>query len=114
MVKSHYIAGIVGGLLMVSCAPKAVVIQETPIAPKQEVAKIPEPLTPAIDQNATVAPDDGLRIPNMLELPGEGEFRSTSAPGTKAETGSGAVISRPPTDPPVRVKPKEEAAADQR
>lgn len=66
-------------------------------------------LKPKSEEPAVMLPvdDPGIRMPDMLNLPGEGEFRP--APSSSG-TGSGAVISRPPTDPPSRVKPKTEAS----
>lgn len=90
-------------LALGSCAPpKAIVIAAAPVKkkvePKVESLEVPQlPLTGM--------PDDGIRMPEMLGLPGDGEFRAThpSLPRPVGETG--AVISRPPTDPPSRVKP---------
>lgn len=87
-------------LALASCAaPKAVVVEQA--VPKRE-EKLPEPVLEEI----VVLPDDGTRMPDMLGMPSDGDFRSTSPVGQKTSSGSGAVISRPPTDPPSRVKPK--------
>jgi hypothetical protein len=89
--------------LLGSCAaPKAIVI-EKPRTKKAEgpvVATATEPAVPTL-------PDDGLRLPDMLAMPGDGEFRATSPNLPKTGPDSGAVISRPPTDPPSRPKPKD-------
>lgn len=89
-------------IALASCGPlpKPYVL-EVP-APKTEEPKAPEPVTPEV---AAPKPQSDIQMPPMLDLPGEGEFRA-SAPQPKTD-GSGAVISRPPTDPPSRVKPKE-------
>lgn len=101
------------GLMLVSCiAPKAVVIAEPNAAPKK-VEKTPEPAV--VEAALPEPPDDGIRMPsNLLELPGESEFRSTNAAAPKTGTEAGAVISRPPTDPPSRTKPKDDANGGQR
>ena len=64
--------------------------------------KAPEPVA---DPAMPAQEDDGLRMPDMLAMPGEGDFRSTNPAAPKAGAASGAVIARPPTDPPTRVKP---------
>jgi hypothetical protein len=90
------------GLALASCAPpKAVVVQEAPAPVKRVEAQA----VAASGETPAVLQDDGLRMPDLLELPGEGEFRPSSA--TSATTGNepGAVISRPPTEPPSRVPP---------
>ena len=88
---------------MVSCvAPKATVIAPPPVVKIVE-KKLPEP--PPVEPMLPVLPDDGNRMPDLLAMPEEGEFRSTN-PGTpKVAPEAGSVISRPPTDPPLRVKP---------
>ena len=104
MVKTKFatLARIAPALTLFSCvAPKAIVVEPAP-APKKEVVAettVPEPLPPG-------APDDGIRLPDMLTLPGEGEFRATAPVQNKLPGETGAVISRPPTDPPSRPKPK--------
>lgn len=82
-------------LALLSCAaPKASVVAETPVKETKiaENAAVPEP---AISNE----PDDGIRLPDMLGLPDEGELRSAaSLPGKTPE--SGAVIARPPSGLP--------------
>jgi hypothetical protein len=82
-------------LALLSCAaPKASVVAEAPVQETKplETAAVPEPATPN-------EPDDGIRLPDMLGLPDEGELRSAaSLPGKSPE--SGAVIARPPADGP--------------
>jgi hypothetical protein len=81
-------------LALLSCAaPKAVVVEEAPVS-KQETAQ----QTTAAETEPTERglPDDGIRLPDMLGLPGESEFRSTRPATTSG--GSGAVIARPPVE----------------
>lgn len=103
MVKMKFatLARIAPALALFSCAaPKATVIENAP-ARKTETAPptVPEPPAPT-------APDDGIRLPDMLAMPGEGEFRATAPVTPKAGSQPNAVISRPPTDPPARPKPQ--------
>lgn len=90
-------------LALVSCAaPKAIVAEQVAVPTKVEKAPeavVSEPAIPAL-------PDDGIRMPDMLGMPSEGDFRATNPLSPKTGAESGAVISRPPTDPPSRVKPK--------
>ncbi len=113
MVKLKHIFLALAGLMLVSCIPpKAVVVSGPPVSPKKE-EKAPEPVV--AETALPTLPDDGLRMPsNMLELPGESEFRPTNPAATKAGTEAGAVISRPPTDPPSRTKPKDDSNGSQR
>ena len=93
-------------LALVSCAsPKATPVAETPAVPKKE-EKVPEPVV-VEEPGLPVLPDDGLRMPDMVTMPEEGEFRSTN-PEPKMGTQGGAVISRPPTEPPSRVKAQQD------
>ena len=112
MANLHHKIGVLAGLALASCAaPKATVVQEVRAEPKQEVvAKAPEPKVPEPEKVAEVPQESGLRMPNMLEMPGDGEFRPLNPPAARA----GAVISRPPTEPPTRVKPTEDPASGQR
>lgn len=78
---------------LLCCAPpKAIVVEEPGVRPKvenkQETATVPS--EPTVD-------DDGIRLPNMLGMPGENEFRS-SRPATGGPSGSGAVIAKPPVE----------------
>jgi hypothetical protein len=90
-------------LALASCAPKAEVVAEPPAVKKvkkaPEVAVTEEPVMPMPE-------DDGLRMPDMLGLPGDGDFRSTQPGVSTTGAASGTVTIRPPTDPPSRVKPK--------
>lgn len=79
-----------------SCAaPKAEVAEKSvPTA----VAKPPQPEKPtAPPPLAASPPDDGIRLPDMLMLPGESEFRKPT-PFATGGGGSGAVIARPPSE----------------
>jgi hypothetical protein len=66
---------------------------------------------PMVDEPVAMLPveDHGIRMPDMLALPAEGEFRATNPSLPRSGNEPGAVISRPPTDPPLRIKPKPEA-----
>lgn len=80
--------------------------KEQPVPVQTTVTQ--KPVEPKIeDPTPTAGPDDGLRLPDMLGLPNESEFRSTNPDVKKSPTGDGPVISRPPTDPPSRPKPVE-------
>lgn len=101
-MKFFKLTGLSSALVLGSCAaPKAVVIEtaSTKKTDKPVEATVPEPAVPSL-------PDDGLRLPDMLAMPGEGEFRATSPNLPKPGPDAGAVIARPPTDPPSRPKPK--------
>lgn len=90
-------------MALVSCAvPKAVVV-ESPLAPKPVQATASEP---AAKPKRPALPDDGLRLPDMVTMPGDDEFRTAKKPPAGGDAESGAVISRPPTEPPA--KPKAE------
>lgn len=92
-------------MALVSCvAPKAVVV-ESPLAPKPAQAAISEP---SAKPKRPALQNDGLRLPDMETMPGEDEFRAAKTPPAGDNAGSGAVISRPPTEPPAKPKPKEE------
>jgi hypothetical protein len=105
-LKPATLVWIAPALALFSCAaPKAVIVEAAP-APKKE--KTEEPAV--ADLPPANSDDDGIRLPEMLDLPGEGEFRATTPIAPKAPGEAGAVISRPPTDPPSRPKPKEPAA----
>jgi hypothetical protein len=104
IMKHKVCAGIGMAVALVSCAaPKATVVAE---APPVKTEKTPEPA--AAPAQTTLPADDGLRMPDMLAMPQEGDFRSTNAAATTTGNPSGAVISRPPADPPSRPKPKAE------
>jgi hypothetical protein len=89
------LARLAPALALWSCAaPKAVVVEDAPVAKKQEVKEAAA--APETPSNNT--PDDGIRLPDMLTLPGDNELRSTGPASTGG--GSGAVIARPPASPP--------------
>jgi hypothetical protein len=48
--------------------------------------------------------DDDVRLPDMLVLPDEGDFRASRPPAAQ----SGAVIAKPPTTPPTPAKSNAE------
>ena len=82
-----------GGVALVSCAaPKAIVIEGPPTPTK--VVKAPAIL--AAPTPVAPMPDDGLRMPDMLALPAESEFRASNPAATKVSNDAGAVIARPP------------------
>ena len=92
-------------MLLVSCAaPKAIVV-ESPLAPKPAQAAI---LEPAAKPKIPVPQNDGLRLPDMETMPGDDEFHAAKKPATGGDADSGAVISRPPTVPTAKPKPKAE------
>ena len=95
-------------LAMVSCGPlNQRIVVKVPDPKKEEPAAV-EPVVP--EPGVPTPPVSDIQMPDFLSLPGEGEFRPTS-PGVSKPGESGAVISsRPPTDPPSRVKPKEAGA----
>lgn len=94
-LKPATLACVIPALALLSCAaPKASVVAETPAEETkiETSAAVPEPTIPN-------EPDDGIRLPDMLGLPDEGELRSAaSLPGKTPE--SGAVIARPPSGQP--------------
>lgn len=100
-MKFATLARLAPALTLLSCAaPKAIIVNEAPAPTRRQTAANSansEPNLPAL-------PDDGIRLPDMLGMPGDGEFRATKP---KGGTDAGAVISRPPTDPPSRPKPKD-------
>ena len=97
-IKTFALLGV--ALALASCAaPKSTVVEQAAVPKTQE--SVPEPMV--AESELPALPDDGIRMPDMLGLPGDGDFRSTNPVGMK---GAGAVISRPPTDPPSRVRPK--------
>ena len=88
-------------LALWSCAaPKAIVVKEAPTRSTRRAASD----SGISEANLPPLPDDGIRLPDMLAMPGDGEFRATTP---KGRTNAGAVIARPPTDPPSRPKPQE-------
>jgi hypothetical protein len=90
-------------LALFSCAaPKAIVVEQAPQPRKPKAAVESENSEPSFPSLA----DDGIRLPDMLAMPGASEFHATSPNAPKVGTEAGTVISRPPTDPPPRPKPK--------
>lgn len=103
------LTAIVPALVLFSCAPKAVVVEQPPAVVKKEE----KPVEPTVPVPAVPGePDDGLRLPEMLSMPSDHDFQATVPVAPAGVTGAaGAVTARPPTDPPPRPKPKEENAA---
>ncbi len=92
-LKAATLARLAPALALLSCAaPKAIVVVETPETKTAASAAVSEPAI----QNE---PDDGIRLPDMLGLPDEGELRSAASSPDKSSE-SGAVIARPPADAP--------------
>ncbi len=81
-------------------------VKEKKTAPQKSGSEVAESAPPLPRGKGPALADDKIRVPEMLNLPGEGEFRSTNPTAPKDPNGN-AVISRPPTDPPSRVKPEE-------
>ncbi|RPJ33191.1 MAG: hypothetical protein EHM17_11150 [Verrucomicrobiaceae bacterium] len=100
MLKPHptALACLASSLALLSCAaPKAEVVAENPAPQAEKTAETAVASEPAVP----AAADDGIRLPDMLGLPGEGELRSTSPAAARPTAGeSGAVIARPPAQPP--------------
>jgi hypothetical protein len=90
-------------LALGSCAPKAEVVAETPVVKAPEKTTPVEPVAP--EPAIPALPGNEFRMPDLLGLPTDADFQPTT--GAAGEARSGAVISRPPTDPPSRVKPAE-------
>jgi hypothetical protein len=99
-------------------APKALVIKEAGVAPvavplpELTAAGVAVPLVvelPKVNKAPVTLPksanNDGLRIPNMLELPNDREFRSAGSAAPKTGSEPGAIISKPPTESPAPAKP---------
>lgn len=92
-------------LALTSCAvPRATVVAPAPVVKTKE-KKTAEPSVATVPELPTM-PDGGIRMPEMLDLPTDGEFQATTPVLPRTSPGTGSVISRPPTDPPSRVKPK--------
>lgn len=90
-------------LTLGSCAaPKPDVVAPPPVVKKEE-KKEPEP--PAPEPLPSGLPNEDPRLNGFLEMPGDSEFRSSNPVTPKPSGGTGPVISRPPMDPPARVKP---------
>lgn len=87
---------------LASCAPKATPVEQTPTIKKEEKKEM-TPVPPI--EPELVLPDDGLRMGDQLAMPKDTDFRATNPTSPRNSGDSGAVIARPPTDPPSRVKP---------
>lgn len=89
-------------LALFSCVPpkRATIVQE---APKKTQ---PEPEVAATEPNLPAPPDDGIRLPDLMAMPGDDEFKAAVPTPSLTNAQPGTVIARPPTDPPPRPKPK--------
>lgn len=101
------LACLMPALALVSCAtPKAIVVESAPAPkPQPQGASTSEP---AAKPKSPALLNDGLRLPDMETMPGDDEFRAAKTPPAAGDAGSGAVISRPPTELPAKPKAKEE------
>jgi hypothetical protein len=94
-------------MALTSCAPPTTAEVSPVPKPTAEVPIIPELSAPV---EAPRKPSKEIQLPPMFDnLPKEGEFRASN-PAISRPGETGAVISRPPTDPPARVKPQEAPA----
>lgn len=97
---------------MSSCATNKTTADagELPGPVTAEIAEIePVPELAAPDPAVELPrPEDGFRMSGILDLPSDGEFRSAQSAIGKPGASASPVISRPPTDPPSRIKPKLE------
>lgn len=84
-------------LALGSCASHAVVEPESAPAAAPQETKLEEETAAQPEPMGAVALDDGIRLPDMLALPGENEFRKP-LPSASQSSGSGAVIARPPSE----------------
>jgi hypothetical protein len=104
------------GMVLVYCAPPkpTMVLRDNVLLPKGKttappaippqaeaiaVSKSPKPTVstkPTASAVKSVPGNDAIRMPDMLGLPGEGDFRTTQP--KKTEPGSEAVIARPPKE----------------
>jgi hypothetical protein len=89
-------------LSLASCAVPRAIIVEKADAPSELPSgdALPAPV------ESTALTDDEIRLPDMLGLPSDGDFRSTANTPSAAGAQSGAVIARPPVDPASRAKPR--------
>ncbi len=95
-------------LALVSCAaPKADVVEQ-PAEPKKEVvAEKPKEPEPPAAPGAPAEPNDGIRLPDMMTMPDDSEFRATSPAASVSKPNAGGVIAKPPSEPPPRPKAGE-------
>ena len=74
---------------LASCGPpKAIIVAQAPVKPEGRAAATPAPRVASHS-------DDGLRMPDMLDLPDEEQLRSSPGP---AGSGNATVITRPPKE----------------
>lgn len=103
-MKFATLARIAPALALYSCAAPKAIIVELPPASQHDPGAVPPEIS---EPEFPTLPDDGIRLPDMLAMPGDNEFRATAPTTPKAGSDSNAVIARPPTDPPPRPKPKK-------
>ena len=81
-----------------SCVPKAIVVEQN--APTVAALEPKKEETPEVQPEPTLSgpPNDGIRLPDMLTLPGENEFRKPVTSSSPGSGSGGAVIARPPSE----------------
>ncbi len=88
-MKNPFILFLAIGLASCAAPKQALIIAEEPKEqPKQETAAVSQPSVPS-------PADDGLRMPDMLTLPDEGQLRSATPADS---SGDATVIIRPPAE----------------
>lgn len=95
-----YLALIAPAFALFSCAtPKASVVQEPSAAPQVEkpTTSVASVKLPPAERTTPVTQDDDIRVPDMLGMPGEDEFRTNRTKGAGSADPS-PVIVRPPTN----------------
>jgi hypothetical protein len=86
---------------------------KTPTEPAANASTPAAVAAPAVDSPATESPampDDGFRLPDMLAMPTEAEFKATIA--APAPPGSGTITVRPPAAAAVESSPAETTRPD--
>lgn len=107
LLKPAFLAPSLAVSLVACATPKATPVATPPLAVKPEEKK--ELMGPPLNPVLPTIPDDGIRMPDMLTMPSDNDFRPTFRDPSTG--GVGPISSRPPMDPPERVKPKLEAGA---
>lgn len=99
---------LLGGIVSIaaiSCAPPAPVVPPTPVP---AVVKTETPLVePPTQPVPTVERNPEIKVEDMTNLPKDDVFRSNPSAGVPRSGEPAAVVSRPPTEPPSRIKQKE-------
>ena len=109
MISPIRMSSVVLVLLLAACA-KPPAAPDTPAEAAAKPAETPAPDTGTASAETPLPdlPADGLRLPDMFDLPAERDFRASNpSQGSRLQPGGAAVTSRPPTDPPARVKAPE-------